>query len=201
MTTTSTLTADQRAALLDVAADAIRQTLEHGADTPPDPASFDGPLRERAATFVTLERGTQLLGCIGSLEAKHPLVVDVANNAVAAAFRDPRLPPVTDDDFPVMSIEVSLLSDLEPVAAVSYDGLAATVQADTDGLVIEAGRHRATFLPAVWRHFDGDVEAFLGALWQKAGLAPGDWPLGARCSRYTAEKLVDPGPRPPVEHH
>lgn len=196
--TTLTLTHVQRTALLDVAADAIRQTLEHGADTPPDPASYDAPLREHAATFVTLERGLDLLGCIGSLEPTRPVVADVARNAVAAAFRDPRLPAVTTADYSVMSIEVSLLGDLEPVAAAAYDELAAAVRAGTDGLVVETGRHRATFLPAVWRHFGDDAAAFLGALWRKAGLEPGTWPRGTLCSRYTAEKLVDPGPRAPL---
>jgi AmmeMemoRadiSam system protein A len=197
--TTPALTHVQRIALLDVAADAIRQTLEHGADTPPDPASFDAPLRERTATFVTLERDLDLLGCMGSLEPSRPVVADVARHAVAAAFRDPRLPAVTADDYSVMSIEVSLLSNLEPVAAAAYEEVAAAVRPGTDGLVVETGRHRATFLPAVWRHFGDDAAAFLGALWRKAGLEPGAWPRGTECSRYTAEKLVDPGPRAPLD--
>ena len=196
--TTPTLTPRQQTALLDVAADAIRQTLEHGGAPAPDPASFDQALRERVATFVTLERGTDLLGCIGSLEPTRPLVAEVARNALAAAFRDPRLPAVTANDYPVMSIEVSVLSDLEPMIVGSYEELTAAVLPGTDGLVVASGRHRATFLPAVWRHFGEDVPAFLDALWRKAGLEPGAWRRGTTCSRYTAEKLVDPGPRSPL---
>jgi len=196
--TTLTYTAEQRTVLLGVGTDAIRQILERGVDAPPEVAGHDDALRRPAATFVTLERDRRLLGCIGSLEPTHPLVTDVARNAVAAAFRDPRLPPVTADDYRTMSIEISVLSELAPVPATTYDELVASLSPGRDGLVVEAGPHRATFLPAVWRHFGVDVDAFLDGLWRKAGLAPGTWPRDARCSRYTAEKLVDPGPRPPV---
>ena len=196
--TDPTLTEEQRDTLLDVAAGAIRDTLERGIDRGPDVGGVDAALRRPGATFVTLERERCLLGCIGSLEATRPLVADVASNAVAAAFRDPRLPPVSADDYCAMSIEISVLSDLEPMHATSFEELAVEVRAGTDGIVVEAGRHRATFLPAVWRHFDGDVDAFLDALWRKAGLAPGRWAAETRCSRYTAEKLVDAGPRRPI---
>jgi AmmeMemoRadiSam system protein A len=193
-----TLTSEQESALRGVAADAVRETLERGGHAYPDETAVDAALRRPATTFVTLERDGHLLGCIGSLEPKRALVTDVAHNAVAAAFRDPRLPSVTADDYRVMSIEISVLSTLEPMEASSYDELVAEVRPGVDGIVVDAGRHRATFLPAVWRHFDGDVGAFLGALWRKAGLAPGAWPPTTQCSRYSAEKLVDPGPRPPA---
>jgi len=85
----TTLTSEQRGTLLDVAADAIRQTLQHGTDVALDVEQADAALRRPGATFVTLERERRLLGCIGSLEAMRPLVADVAHNAVAAAFRDP----------------------------------------------------------------------------------------------------------------
>jgi AmmeMemoRadiSam system protein A len=169
--------------------------LEHGRGVPPSLDGLDEDLRRPGATFVTLERDGRLLGCIGSLEARRPLAEDVAHNALAAAFRDPRLPPVTDDDYRAMSIEISVLSGVEPMW-VSYGALADGVRPGIDGVVVESGPRHATFLPAVWDHFDDDVAAFLDALWRKAGLAPGSWPRGTRCSRYTAEKLVDPGPRP-----
>jgi AMMECR1 domain-containing protein len=103
------LTDEQEAALLEVAANAVRQTLEHGSHADPDETTFDAALRRPATTFVTLERDGQLLGCIGSLEPKRELVTDVAHNAVAAAFRDPGLPPVTADDYRLMWIEISVL--------------------------------------------------------------------------------------------
>jgi len=196
-----TLTPDESSALLEVAARSIHDVLARGTCMPPDESEHDGALREKGATFVTLERDEQLLGCIGSLEATRPLVVDVAANAVAAALYDPRLPPVSVDDYPLMAIEISVLSRIEPLPVESYDELARALAPGRDGLVVEVGPHRATFLPAVWRHFGDDVEGFLGALWSKAGLVPAAWDPHTRCGRYTATKLVDPGPRAPVARH
>jgi hypothetical protein len=193
------LTAEQRASMLAVAAESIAAMLRTGRTLVVDDRRYGAPLRATGATFVTLERGDVLLGCIGTLEPVRPLICDVAHNAVAAAFSDPRLPPIDLDDYAAMAIEVSVLSALEPLGARSLDELAAEVRPQIDGLVVDAPGGRATFLPAVWRHFGDDVGAFLAALWRKAGLAPGEWPVGARCSGYTAEQLVDPGPRPGVE--
>jgi AmmeMemoRadiSam system protein A len=161
----------------------------------PDPSDFDAPLQEPRASFVTLERHGQLLGCIGTLVAAEPLVVDVARHALAAAFADPRLPPVTRDDFAEMSVKVSVLTTPEPVPAASFDELVAAVRPGVDGLLVEARRHRATLLPSVWDHV-ADTDQFLGVLWQKAGLARGAWPAGVAVSRYTTEEFGDPGPRP-----
>jgi uncharacterized protein len=195
---TVSLTAEQQRALLDVAAAAIHGVLAALQHAPLDIAAHDSALREPAATFVTLERRGALLGCIGTLEPVRPLVTDVAHNAAAAAFADPRLPPVTCDDYAVMSIEISLLGRLEPIDASDVADLIAALRPGVDGVVVEAPDARATFLPAVWRHFGADVDAFVASLWRKARLRPGDWPRGTRCSRYDAAKLVDPGPRTPV---
>jgi AmmeMemoRadiSam system protein A len=194
-TTPSALTAAQRAAVLTVAADAIAAALRTGEHLVVESNPYDPPLCDPGASFVTLERGDELLGCIGTLEPVRPLISDVAHNAVAAAFSDPRLPAISRADYPVMAIEVSVLSDLVPIRAASLADLARELRPGVDGVVIEAPPARATFLPAVWRHFGDDVDAFLTALWRKAGLPHRSWPVGARCSRYTAEKMVDPGPR------
>jgi uncharacterized protein len=196
---TGALTAPARDALLAVAADAIREMLLTVSSTVPDEATFDPMLRAPAPTFVTLERDGALLGCIGSLEAVRPLVADVAHNAVAAGFSDPRLPPVTADDYAAMSIEVSVLSALTRVAASSIDELARNLVPGVHGVVVGTPEARVTLLPAVWRHFGDDVDGFLDALWRKAGWERGTWPWGARCSRYTADKLVDRGPRARID--
>jgi uncharacterized protein len=185
--------ADRRA-LLDVAAEVIGDQVVHRDARMPNPAAFDDRLRRPGASFVTLERGDQLLGCIGTLVAVDPLVIDVARRALAAAFADPRLPPVTRDDFVVMSIKVSVLTPPEPVPVANLDDLAAAVRPGVDGLLLEAGRHRSTLLPSVWDHV-ADLDQFLSALWHKAGLAPGAWPSGLAISRYATEEFGDPGPR------
>lgn len=194
MTTATALTDVDRRALLEVAADVIGDALTHCGSRLPDPNSFVPSLAEPGASFVTLERGEQLLGCIGSLMPVEPLVVDVARHALAAAFSDPRLPPVTRDDFEQMSIKISVLSPHEPVPATGFRELIAAVRPGVDGLVVEAGRRRATLLPSVWRHVAG-VDEFVTVLWQKAGLEPEAWPPGVAVSRYTAVEFGDPGPR------
>jgi AmmeMemoRadiSam system protein A len=188
------LTGEHGAVLLDVAASAIRETLATGRVRLPDPHGFAPALGIPAATFVTLQRDGELLGCIGALEPVRPLVVDVAHNAIAAAFTDPRLPPVTADDYVRMSIKVSVLGPHEQLAANGYAEVVGALRPGTDGVVIEAGRHRATLLPSVWPRVR-DAAHFCEVLWHKAGLAAGSWPAGARVSRYTAAELHDPGPR------
>lgn len=197
---TRALTAPQHTALLAVAADAIREMLLTGASAVPDEATFDPALRAPGATFVTLEHDGALLGCIGTLEAVRPLVADVAHNAVAAGFSDPRLPPVTADDYAAMSIEVSVLSELRRVDASSIDELGRELVPGVHGVVVETSEARATLLPAVWRHFGDDTDGFLDALWRKAGWERGTWPRGTQCSRYTADKLIDPGPRARIDN-
>jgi AmmeMemoRadiSam system protein A len=196
---TTGFTPGQRAAMLAVAEHSIATMLRTGTTAVVDERLHEPVLHAPGATFVTLERGDVLLGCIGALEPVRPLICDVAHNAVAAAFTDPRLPAVGCDDYEMMAIEISVLSALEPLRATSLHMLAAVLRPGIDGLVVDAARGRATFLPTVWRHFGDDVDAFLGALWRKAGLAAGVWPEGAHCSRYTAEKVVGHGPRPRID--
>jgi uncharacterized protein len=197
VTATALLGDTDRRVLLDVATDVIGDAVTRRDPRMPDPANFDGPLQEPGASFVTLERRGELLGCIGTLVAAEPLVVDVARHALAAAFADPRLPPVTRDDFAEMSVKVSVLTTPEPVPAATFDELVAAVRPSVDGLLVEAGRDRATLLPSVWDHV-ADTEQFLDVLWQKAGLVRGAWPAGVAVSRYTTEEFGDPGPRPSV---
>lgn len=194
MTTTVGLSDTDRRVLLDLAADVIGEAVARRDPRMPQPSHFDGRLSEPGASFVTLERGDQLLGCIGSLVAVERLVVDVARHALAAAFADPRLPPVTRNDFEEMSITVSVLTRPERLAAATFDELVATVRPGVDGLLIEAGRHRATLLPSVWGHV-ADIEEFLSVLWRKAGLARRAWPADVAVSRYDTEEFGDPGPR------
>ena len=71
------------------------------------------------------------------------------------------------------------------------------IRPDVDGLVLEAGIHRATLLPSVWPNVRDDAQ-FVEIVWRKAGLVPGTWPTGCQVSRYTTDEFTDPGPR---RHH
>jgi AmmeMemoRadiSam system protein A len=186
---------EHRRMLLAIAAGSIGLALLRGDGRPdvPEP-SGDLVLDQAAATFVTLERGEALLGCIGTLEATESLAASVARNACKAAFADPRLPAVTVADFEVMTIKVSVLSRLTPVRARSWRDVARSLRVGTDGVLVEAGRYRATLLPSVWPKVDGAGQ-FLDVLWHKAGLRPRDWLPRTRVSKYSTEEFEDLGPR------
>ncbi|MGM0412763.1 MAG: AmmeMemoRadiSam system protein A [Pseudomonadota bacterium] len=142
-------------------------------------------LTEPGAAFVTLQHDGDLRGCIGSLEAYRPLGEDVIANARAAAFRDPRFPPLQPAELPGLHVEVSVLTAPEPLPFNDETDLLDQLQPGVDGLILEAGaRHRGTFLPAVWESLP-EPQRFLAELRRKAGL-PADYPLTeTRLWRYT----------------
>lgn len=161
----------------------------------PAPSDVSLRLGELGATFVTLEdRDGSLLGCIGTMEARDPIALDVAHHAVAAAFDDPRLPPLTVAQYERMTVEISVLSPLEEMRVHSVADLTVSLQPGVDGVLVECGAHRATFLPAVWAKIDR-TDAFLVHLWNKAGLRPGRWPDGTRVWRYRTVSFEDSAPR------
>ena len=141
------------------------------------------------ATFVTLTKDGELRGCIGSLSAARPLGQDVASNARAAAFEDPRFPKLTRDEWPRCKLEVSLLSAAKPIRFADEADLYAQIVAGEDGLILECEGKQATYLPQVWETLP-DKRRFLLELLKKAGL-PEDTRL-ARCklSRYRVAKFT-----------
>ena len=144
-------------------------------------------LAEPGATFVTLTIQGELRGCIGSLEAHRSLGEDVRDNAVSSAFRDPRFPTLTRAEFDDIRVEVSLLSPTEPMTVTHEASARAALRPHVDGVVLEYGRHRSTFLPQVWEQLP-DPADFLAHLKRKAGLSKTFWADGVRISRYTVTK-------------
>jgi MEMO1 family protein len=144
-------------------------------------------LKQSGATFVTLTKSGELRGCIGSLEAARPLGEDVAQNALGAAFRDPRFPAVSAAEWPQCRVEVSLLSAPKPIRFADETDLLAQIQVSEDGLILEADGRRATFLPQVWEGIP-DKRAFLGELMRKAGLPDATRLTRCRISRYRVFK-------------
>ena len=144
-------------------------------------------LAQSGATFVTLTRDGALRGCIGSLQAARPLGIDVAENALGAAFRDPRFTPVDAAEWQRCRVEVSLLSTPKPIRFADEADLLAQIREGEDGLILEAEGRRATFLPQVWEGLP-EKRRFLRELARKAGL-PADIRLGrCRVSRYRVVK-------------
>lgn len=174
--------------LLELARDSIRTGLREGRPLAPDPAAFPHELRARRASFVTLRLEGELRGCVGRLEPVRPLVVDVAEHAFGAAFRDPRFPPVAPHELTGLDLHISVLNPPEPLEVASEEELVARLRPGLDGLVLEEGPHRGTFLPAVWQNVR-DAAEFVRELKRKAGLAPDHWSPALRVRRYTVESI------------
>lgn len=172
--------------LLDLAKNSIRQGLQTGLPIKIDLTDYPRELTELRATFVTLEISHQLRGCIGMLEAVRPLAEDIAENAYSAAFKDPRFPPVEADELDNLDIHLSILTPAEPVTFASEQDLLAQLRPGIDGLILEEGRRRGTFLPSVWEQLP-EPEQFLRHLKQKAGLPADYWSKNIRIYRYQAE--------------
>lgn len=180
----------QRRTLLEIARASIEAGLRNAAPLAIDVEGHDAALRALRATFVSLRRNGDLRGCIGALEATRPLVADVARNAAAAAFRDPRFLPLTPEERVGLSIQVSVTSPLVPVPVAGEAELIESLKPGVDGLVLESGARRGTFLPAVWEQLPTPAE-FVAALKQKSGLPGHGWSSSYRVHRYTTESFSD----------
>ena len=174
--------------LLDLAHASIRHGLQEGRPLTVTLAGLPDELAVPRASFVTLEKGGRLRGCIGSLEAWRPLAVDVAENAFAAAFRDPRFPPVRADEADTLATHLSLLTPAVAMTFSSEADLLAQLQPGVDGLILSEGPCRGTFLPSVWAELP-TPQLFLTQLKRKAGLAADCWSPGVRIWRYTTEMV------------
>ncbi|HHL45557.1 MAG TPA: AmmeMemoRadiSam system protein A [Gammaproteobacteria bacterium] len=183
-----TLSAEERAILLETARRSILHGLERGRPLPIDLSRYPESLRVKRATFVTLHIHGHLRGCIGTLEAVRPLVEDVASNAWAAAFSDPRFPPLARSELDSIQIEISVLSPPQPMAFHSEADLIRQIRPGMDGLILEERGHRGTFLPSVWESLPEPGD-FLRHLKQKAGLPPDYWSDTIKVYRYTTESF------------
>ena len=144
-------------------------------------------LAQPGATFVTLTQQGDLRGCIGSLEAYRPLAIDVSENAVAAAFRDPRFPPLERPELAHTRVEVSLLEVPQPLAFIDEADALARLHPGIDGLILSYRHRRATFLPQVWESLP-ERRQFMAHLKQKAGLPADFWDEGISLARYGVQK-------------
>jgi len=172
--------------------DIARQSIQHGLATgkPLDTGvnQYDRELQSKRATFVTLHRNKQLRGCIGILVPLRPLVEDVAYNAWAAAFSDNRFAPLQQEEFDDLEIHISILGSPEQINFDSEEDLLSKIHVGTDGLILEDGNHKGTFLPSVWKSLP-DKKEFLNHLKQKASLSQNYWSDNISIKRYTVEEF------------
>jgi uncharacterized protein len=170
--------------LLTIARQSIFYGITHGSTGTVREDLLPINLQQLGASFVTLHLNGQLRGCIGSVKAIRPIARDVAINAYLAGFEDHRFLPVKRDDFEKLVIDISLLSELEPILFDSEQALIQKIRPHIDGLVIQAEDHRGVFLPIVWEILPHPQD-FFKKLKQKAGLAENYWAESIMVWRFT----------------
>ena len=140
-------------------------------------------LRDPGASFVTLTIQEKLRGCIGTLEANQPLILDVQEHAVAAAMEDYRFPAVRKEELQLINIEISRLTPIHLMEYSTHEDLVSKLRVNVDGVLIKASGRRSTFLPQVWEKVP-DPEQFLSQLCMKMGAPPDLW-RGKHLQVYT----------------
>jgi AmmeMemoRadiSam system protein A len=178
--------ADQKL-LLDLARNSIQTSFHRGSPMAPvEPLS--GSLREKRGTFVTLWT-EGLRGCIGFPYPVKPLAQAVQEAAVAAAFQDPRFPPLAPEEWPQVGIEISVLT-----VPKSIDP--SRIRVGIHGLIVNRGGRSGLLLPQVAMEYRWDAETFLGQTCVKAGLPSDAWKRGAEIFSFEAQVFGDPSPPP-----
>lgn len=187
MSSTNALRTEQDT-LLALARRAIAYGVTHQRPPEIDVLALPEVLREPGAAFVTLHLHGELRGCVGSLEARQALALDVAENAFNAAFRDPRFAPLTEPELDAIDIHISVLTPAQPLTVSSEQDLLRQLRPGTDGVIIEEGRRRGTFLPSVWEQLP-EPRDFVRQLKRKAGFPEAYWSPNVRVWRYEAISL------------
>ena len=150
--------------------------------------SYPLSLQRFGATFVSVYKHGGLRGCIGSLQAHQPLALDVAANAVKSVSQDPRFPKVTPNELPSLTLEISVLSRPSLLPCKDEQDLIQQLRPGVDGVILQAGNRRSTFLPLVWGSIP-DAATFVSRLKQKGGFGATEWPDDMRVFRYQADKF------------
>lgn len=179
-------TEEQGRLMLALARAAIARELDVPTPPPPHPTWLD----ETGAVFVTLTEAGRLRGCIGSLTAHRSLGADLEHNARAAALRDPRFPALSQAELARVRVEVSVLTPATTMTFMDEADALAQLRPGVDGVILEYGHHRSTFLPQVWEQLP-DPRLFMSQLKQKAGLSGDFWDKDVNLSRYGVEKFKE----------
>lgn len=171
------LTEAQGEYLLLEARKTIQNRLSGKKDIPRETKETPAIFNEKRGTFVTLTTRGNLRGCIGHIIPRESLMEGIRENAINAAFRDPRFPPLTGDEWKNVHVEISILTEPKPLAYTDGKDLLDKLKPGIDGVIIKKGFRQSTFLPHVWDQLP-DKKAFLGHLCLKAGLSENAWENG-----------------------
>jgi len=177
----------QKRALVALARQSVVAIVARAAASVPQPVD---DLPAPFGVFVTIRRGGQLRGCLGTLECRHGLAAEVIRCAADAATEDPRFPPVSGDELSELVIDVSVLGPLEEIAPADP----AAVVVGRHGLVVERGAQRGLLLPQVATEWGWTAAEFLSQTCRKASLPLDAWQNGARVYRFEAEVFGEDSP-------
>jgi uncharacterized protein len=160
------------------------------------PAPAHPALAAPRGAFVALwAEAAGLRGCVGFPQARDPLR-EVLAQAAQGAVRDPRFDPVRPSELDALRVEVSVLTPPRPLAVRDPALLPEALRVGTDGLVLQAGRHRALLLPQVALEHGMTAAQFLAACCAKAGLDEEAWRRrdGLRWSTFQAQVFEEAEP-------
>ena len=171
------MTKQDQKQLLSLARESILHYLKTGESLKEEPKKYSKELTEKRGTFVTLTIDGELRGCIGNIEPVLPVYAGVMENAINAAFRDPRFNQLEQDEYEKIDIEISILTKPKNLEYKGADDLIKKLKPDKDGVIISKNGYSATFLPQVWEQIKSS-EDFLSHLCIKCGLLANEWKKG-----------------------
>ncbi|MBP8129567.1 MAG: AmmeMemoRadiSam system protein A [Candidatus Hydrogenedentes bacterium] len=174
------LSAEEEKLLLRIARDSLETYVRRGDCLDVDAYPLTPRLSERHGAFVTLRRGHELRGCIGYTQGIEPLATTVRDNTINAAARDPRFPPVAQNELPEITIEISALCPGDrPDSPFIEVGNVNEIVLGRDGLYLEhrGPRGGGLLLPQVPIEQDWTLEEYLEGICRKAGAPPRAWEL------------------------
>jgi len=174
MDTTKWLSEDEGKYLLGVARETIKNRLDNIEESPINWKEIPKKFQERLGTFVTVTIEDSLRGCIGHIIPRESLIEGIKENAINAAFKDPRFHPLTKEEYNKIDIEISILTSPKELSYAGAEDLLKKLRPGIDGVIIKKGFYEATFLPQVWEQLT-EKEEFLSHLCLKAGLSPDSW--------------------------
>ena len=166
--------------------DIAKQTIEHYIKTKEKleiPEDYPIELDEKLGVFVTLNKNNELRGCIGYAEPIESAINATIEVAIAAAFRDPRFSAVTQDEFPILDLEVTVLTKPELIVVAHPDQYFDEIEIGRDGLIIQKGYAKGLLLPQVATENAFTTEEFLENTCMKAGISADSW-MDESCDVY-----------------
>ena len=177
------LSKEEQQSCIEVARQSIKHGLEEGRSLQVNTSDYSSNLQQNFSSFVTLYKNGHLRGCIGALQATQPLINDISEHAYAAAFQDPRFPALVNNEYEQLDFKISVLGSPEKINFIDEEDLLQQIRPNIDGLIIEHGYNRGTFLPSVWEQLP-DKKDFLNHLKVKAGFTFDWWDNAVKISRY-----------------